>query len=126
MALKVLLPEPAASLGADRFQREIRSPPASSTPTFSPSTTRGGAGRLWFTMPYVEGESLRDRLRREGQLPVDEALRITREVAEALDYAHEQGVIHRDIKPENMLLTQDGSTLVADFGIARAARATST
>ena len=71
-------------------------------------------------MPYVEGESLRDRLRRERQLPVEEALRITREAAQALQYAHEQGVIHRDIKPENLLLTSDGSTLVADFGIARA------
>ena len=70
-------------------------------------------------MPYVEGESLRDRLRRERQLPVDEALRITREAALALDYAHQEGVVHRDIKPENLLLTKDGSTLVADFGIAR-------
>ena len=71
-------------------------------------------------MPFVEGESLRDRLRRERQLPVEDALRITREAALALDYAHEQGVVHRDIKPENLLLTKDGSTLVADFGIARA------
>ena len=71
-------------------------------------------------MPYVEGESLRDRLRREGQLPLDEALRIAPEVAGALDYAHRHGVIHRDIKPENMLLTSDGHAMVADFGIARA------
>src|SRR5262249_19465738 len=77
------------------------------------------AGQLWFTMPYVEGESLRDRLRRERQLPMEDALRITREAAQALQYAHEHGVIHRDIKPENLLLTKDGSTLVADFGIAR-------
>lgn len=75
---------------------------------------------LYFTMPYVEGESLRDRLDREKQLPVDDAVRIAREVALALEYAHEHGVIHRDIKPENLLLTRDGSTLVADFGIARA------
>ena len=71
-------------------------------------------------MPYVEGESLRDRLRRERQLPVDDALRIAREAARALEYAHRHGVVHRDIKPENILLTRDGTTLVADFGIARA------
>ena len=73
-------------------------------------------------MPYVEGETLRDRLRRERQLPVDDALRIAREAAQALEYAHQHGVIHRDIKPENILLTRDGNTLVADFGIARALR----
>jgi eukaryotic-like serine/threonine-protein kinase len=78
------------------------------------------AAQLWFTMPYVEGESLRDRLRRERQLSVEDALRITREAAQALQYAHEHGVVHRDIKPENLLLTKDGNTLVADFGIARA------
>jgi serine/threonine-protein kinase len=77
-------------------------------------------GQLWFTMPYVEGESLRDRLRREHQLPVDDAVRITREVADGLDYAHELGIIHRDIKPENILLTRRGDALLADFGIARA------
>src|SRR4029077_18507809 len=78
------------------------------------------AGQLWFTMPFVEGESLRDRLRRERQLAVEDAVRIAREAAPALQYAHEHGVVHRDIKPENLLLTQDGNTLVADFGIARA------
>jgi serine/threonine-protein kinase len=121
VALKVLLPELAASLGADRFQREIRLAARLQHPhilTVHDSGQMGG--RLWFTMPYVEGESLRDRLRREKQLPLDEALRITREAAQALQYAHDQGVIHRDIKPENLLLTRDGSTLVADFGIARA------
>ena len=71
-------------------------------------------------MPFVEGESLRDRLRRERQLPVEDALRIAREAADALDYAHQHGIVHRDIKPENILLTRDGTTLVADFGIARA------
>ena len=78
------------------------------------------AGRLWFTMPYVEGESLRDRLRRERQLPVEDALRITHEAALALEYAHRHDVIHRDVKPENILLLSDGSTVVTDFGIARA------
>ena len=71
-------------------------------------------------MPYVEGESLRDRLRRERQLPVDDALRIAREAAQALQYAHDHGVIHRDIKPENLLLTATATRMVADFGIARA------
>ena len=81
------------------------SPPGCSIPTSSPCSTRASAdGRLWFTMPFVEGESLRDRLRRERQLPVDDALRIAREAAQALQYAHEHGVIHRDIKPENILL----------------------
>ena len=78
------------------------------------------AGQLWFTMPLVEGESLRDRLRRERQLPVEDALRIAREAAEGLQYAHDHGVIHRDIKPENLLLTPTATRMVADFGIARA------
>ena len=121
VALKVLLPELAASLGAERFQREIRLAARLQHPHILAVHDSGEtSGRLWFTMPYVDGESLRDRLRREGRLPVDEALRITRDAAEALQYAHEQGVIHRDMKPENLLLTRDGNTLVADFGIARA------
>ncbi len=78
------------------------------------------AGHLWFTMPFVDGESLRDRLTRERQLPVEDAIRIATETARALDYAHRQGIVHRDIKPENILITKDGDTLVADFGIARA------
>src|SRR5699024_8172208 len=78
-----------------------------------------GGGRLWYTMPYVDGESLRDRLRREGALPAAEATRIAAEAALALDYAHRQGVVHRDVKPENILLSREGSALVADFGIAR-------
>ncbi len=121
VALKVLLPELAVAVGADRFQREIKLAARLQHPHILTVHDSGEtAGRLWFTMPYVEGESLRDRLRREKQLPVEEALRITREAAQALQYAHDQGVIHRDIKPENLLLTKDGSTLVADFGIARA------
>jgi TolB-like protein/predicted Ser/Thr protein kinase len=120
VALKVLLPKPAASLGPDRFQREIKLAARLQHPHILTVHDSGeAAGQLWFTMPYVEGESLRDRLLRERQLPVDEALRITREAALALDYAHQEGVVHRDIKPENLLLTKDGSTLVADFGIAR-------
>jgi serine/threonine-protein kinase len=121
VALKVLLPELAASLGPDRFQREIKLAARLQHPHILTVHDSGEtAGQLWFTMPYVEGESLRDRLRREGQLPVDDALQIAREAARALDYAHQHGVVHRDIKPENILLTRDGSTLVADFGIARA------
>ena len=121
VALKVLLPELAASLGPDRFQREIKLAARLQHPHILTVLDSGeAAGQLWFSMPYVEGESLRARLTREGQLPVEVALRITGETAQALQYAHEHGVIHRDIKPENLLLTQDGSTLVADFGIARA------
>ena len=121
VALKVLLPELAAGLGAERFQREIKLVARLQHPHILTVHDSGEAGaQLWFTMPYVEGESLRDRLRREQQLGVEEALRITREAAQALQYAHEHGVVHRDIKPENLLLTRDGSTLVADFGIARA------
>jgi TolB-like protein len=120
VALKVLMPELAASLGAERFQREIKLAARLQHPHILTVLDSGeAAGQLWFTMPYVEGESLRDRLRRERQLPVEDALRITREAAQALQYAHEHGVVHRDIKPENLLLTKDGNTLVADFGIAR-------
>src|SRR5499425_868700 len=124
VALKVLLPELAASLGPDRFQREIKLVARLQHPHILTVHDSGEtAGQLWFTMPYVEGESLRDRLRRERQLPVDDALRIAREAAQALQYAHQHGVIHRDIKPENLLLTDDGNTLVADFGIARGLQA---
>jgi serine/threonine-protein kinase len=121
VALKVLLPELAASLGPDRFQREIKLAARLQHPHILTVHDSGEtAGQLWFTMPYVEGESLRDRLRRERQLAVEDALRITREAAAALDYAHRHGVIHRDIKPENLLVTAEGHILVADFGIARA------
>src|SRR4051812_42343250 len=121
VALKVLLPELAATLGPERFQREIRLAARLQHPHILTVHDSGeAAGRLWFTMPFVEGESLRDRLRRERQLPVEDALCVVREAAAALDYAHRHGVVHRDIKPENILLTADGDTLVADFGIARA------
>jgi len=114
VALKVLHPELAATLGPDRFQREIRlaarlQHPHILTVHDSGEIARaGGAPLLWFTMPFVEGESVRDRLRRERQLPVDDALRIARETADALGYAHRHEVIHRDIKPENILLTARG------------------
>jgi eukaryotic-like serine/threonine-protein kinase len=121
VALKVLHPQLAVTLGPERFQREIRLVARLQHPHILTVHDSGEtAGQLWFTMPYVEGESLRDRLTREKQLPVEDALRIVREAALALEYAHQHGVVHRDIKPENILLTSDGSTLVADFGIARA------
>jgi len=120
VALKVLHPELANSLGPDRFLREIKLAARLQHPHILTVLDSGETGgRLWFTMPFIEGESLRDRLRRERQLPVEDAVRIAREAAQALQYAHEHGVVHRDIKPENLLLTRDGNTLVADFGIAR-------
>ncbi|HKU60336.1 MAG TPA: protein kinase [Gemmatimonadales bacterium] len=121
VALKLLHLHLAASLGPERFQREIRLAARLQHPHILTVLDSGEVGgRLWFTMPFVEGESLRDRLRRERQLPLDVALRIAVEAARGLAYAHQHGVVHRDIKPENILLTRDGSTLVADFGIARA------
>ncbi len=121
VALKLLHPELAQTLGPERFQREIDTAARLQHPHILTVHDSGETdGQLWFTMPFVEGESLRERLRREVQLPVDEALRIATDAARALEYAHHHGVVHRDIKPENLLLTTDGSTLVADFGIARA------
>jgi serine/threonine-protein kinase len=121
VALKVLRPELSAILGAERFLAEIKTTANLQHPHILPLHDSGeAAGLVFYVMPYVEGESLRDRLRRDKQLPLDEALRIAREVADALDYAHRHGVIHRDIKPENILL-HDGHVAVADFGIALAA-----
>jgi serine/threonine protein kinase len=120
VAIKVLLPDLAAALGAERFLAEIRTTAKLQHPHILPLLDSGAAdGFLYYVMPLVTGESLRQRLERERQLPIDDAVRITREVAAALDYAHRQGVVHRDIKPENILL-HDGSALVADFGIALA------
>src|SRR6185436_1683401 len=107
-------------LGAERFQREIRMAASLQHPHILGVYDSGSIDEyLWFTMPFVEGESLRDRIDREGQMSIPEAVRITREAALALDFAHRHGIIHRDIKPENILLI-DGQAIVADFGIARA------
>ena len=120
VAIKVLHVELAAVLGAERFLAEIKTTAKLQHPHILPLLDSGVAdGLLYYVMPLVEGESLRDRLDQEIQLPVPEALRIARQVGEALDYAHRHGVVHRDIKPENILL-QDGNALIADFGIALA------
>jgi eukaryotic-like serine/threonine-protein kinase len=120
VAIKVLRPELSLSLGADRFLREIRVAANLQHPNILGLYDSGEAnGLLYYVMPFIEGESLRDRLNREQQLPIQDALQIARESAEALAYAHDHGIVHRDIKPENILL-QQGHALVADFGIARA------
>jgi len=120
VAVKVLRPDLAAALGAERFLREIEIAAKLSHPGILTLIDSGtDDGLLYYVMPFVEGESLRDRLNREKHLPIDDALQITREVAEALSSAHGQGVVHRDIKPENILL-QAGHAVVADFGIAQA------
>jgi len=120
VALKVLKPELAAVLGAERFVQEITTTAQLQHPHILPLFDSGTAdGFLYYVMPYVEGETLRAKLNRETQFGIDEAVRIAREVADALDYAHRHGVIHRDIKPENILL-HDGRPMVADFGIALA------
>ncbi len=120
VAIKVLRPEIAAILGPERFLREIEIAARLQHPHILPLHDSGQAnGFLYYVMPFVEGESVRDRLNREHQLPLDEALQITREVANALDHAHNHGVIHRDIKPENILWTGEHA-IVTDFGIARA------
>ena len=141
VAIKVLRPELAAVLGGERFLREIRITAKLQHPHILPLLDSGEAGGvpegaagltpdgrrltaqfLYYVMPYVEGESLRERLTREGQLPLEDALALTRQIASALDCAHQQGIVHRDIKPENILLSK-GEAVVADFGIALAVRA---
>jgi serine/threonine-protein kinase len=125
VAIKVLRPELAVALGPERFLREIRVAAHLNHPHILPLHDSGEAGGfLYYVMPYVEGESLRDRLSHEHQLPLDEAVRIARDVASALSYAHEHGIVHRDIKPENVLLAGGGrEAVVTDFGIARAVSA---
>ena len=123
VAVKVLHPELSAVLGPERFLREIELTASLQHPHILPLFDSGSAGGLlYYVMPYVAGESLRSRLERERQLPVSDAIRVAREVAGALEYAHRHGVIHRDVKPENILLADDGSALVADFGIALAVK----
>jgi len=123
VALKVLRPELAASLGAERFLREIQVTAHLTHPNILPLLDSGRVDEfLYYTAPYVEGESLRSRLDREKQLSVDEALRLAMEVAAALDYAHRHQIVHRDIKPENILL-EEGHAVVADLGVARAIHA---
>src|SRR5262245_8384571 len=135
VAIKVLKPELAAVLGADRFVVEIKTTAALQHPHILPlfdsgttashpdaSGASGGLASLYYVMPYIEGETIREKLNRETQFGVDEAVRIAREVADALDYAHRHGVIHRDVKPENILL-HDGRAMVMDFGIALAVSA---
>jgi len=120
VALKVMHPELAA-VGAARFRREIAIAGRLRHPNILGVLDSGeAAGRLWYTMPYVRGESVRDVLRRERRLPVSRAVRIALDAAAALDFAHQEGVLHRDVKPENVLLDESGRTLLADFGLARA------
>ena len=125
VAIKVLRPELAAAIGADRFLREITTTASLRHPHILPLYDSGAAGEtLFYVMPFVDGESLRERLQREKQLPLDDALQIAREVADALSYAHGRGIVHRDIKPENIML-EAGHAVVADFGIAKAISAAS-
>ena len=120
VALKVLRPELAAVIGAERFLSEIKTTANLQHPHILPLFDSGSADSfLYYVMPFVEGETLRGKLQRERQLGVDESVRLIRDVADALDYAHRHGVIHRDIKPENILV-HDGRPVVADFGIALA------
>ncbi len=120
VAIKALAPQTREYLGSERFQREVQLAAQLSHPHIVPVFEAGEAdGVLFYAMGYVEGESLKDRLEREGPLPLDEAVRLIAEVGEALQYAHERGIVHRDIKPANILLSRSHA-LVADFGIAKA------
>jgi serine/threonine-protein kinase len=120
VAIKVLREDLGATIGPERFQREIEIAARLHHPHILPLYDSGSAaGLLFYVMPYVQGESLRDRLAREGELPITDTVRILREVADALAKAHGQGVVHRDIKPDNVMLA-DRHALVADFGVAKA------
>jgi len=122
VAIKVLESERSILLGAERFDREIKVLARLRHPFVLPLHDSGeAAGALYFVMPYVDGESLRARFTRESTLPVDDVVAIARQIADALDYAHDEGVIHRDVKPENILLSRHGHAMLADFGIARGA-----
>jgi eukaryotic-like serine/threonine-protein kinase len=122
VAIKVFRSDVGDAIGAERFQREIRLLARLQHPHILPLYDSGTTGETsYFVSPFIEGETLRDRLKREHQLPIDEAVRLAMEVADALDFAHTRDVIHRDIKPEN-ILQHDGHAVVADFGIARAMR----
>ena len=121
VALKVLRTDVGEAIGRERFLREVEVTARLQHPNILPVFDSGeSANHLWYTMPYVEGETLRSRLNRVGRLPLDDALKIARDMGAALSYAHERGIVHRDVKPENVLLTPQGAALVADFGIATA------
>ena len=123
VALKVLHPDLSSSIGPERFLREIELAARLNHPHIVPLFDSGeAAGHLYYVMPVVEGETLRDRLLRDGQIPLDESLQLVRGIASALDYAHRQNIVHRDIKPENVML-QDGEAVVMDFGIGKAVSA---
>ncbi|MEO6211434.1 MAG: serine/threonine-protein kinase [Gemmatimonadaceae bacterium] len=121
VALKVLRPEVAASLGSQRFRHEIAVASRLDHPNILAvhDHGEGGGDLLWYAMPLLEGETLRERMTRESQLPLDDALRIARDVAGALEYAHASGYMHRDVKPDNIMVSAHRQTLLADFGIAR-------
>ena len=125
VALKVMRPDLASSVGAERFLHEIRITAQLRHPHILPvfdsgeAGSGGAGGHLWYTMPYVEGETLRQRLVRARTLPIEDAIRVTCEIATALDYAHRRGIVHRDVKPENILI-EDEHAVIADFGVARA------
>ena len=124
VAIKIMREDLAAEIGAERFLAEIRTTANLQHPHILPLHDSGALdGVLYYVMPFIEGETLRDRIAREGRLAIADAIAVTREVADALDCAHRAGVIHRDIKPENILLNQ-GHAVVSDFGIARAAAET--
>ena len=126
VVLKVLPPQLAHAISADRFRQEMRVAAQLSHPHIVPLFTSGMAGELlYYSMPFIDGDSLRGRLQRGGELPVHEAVRLLRDVAAALAHAHEHGVVHRDIKPDNVLLA-GGEALVTDFGIAKALAAAAT